>query len=74
MQWCPLFGRCPLLGVSVNRESTVVSERSERTTCIILILHLSVCLSVCDVRAGAHGKLFDATRANYTLSRKILTI
>ena len=24
MQRCPLFGRCPLLGVSVNRESTVV--------------------------------------------------
>ena len=26
---------------------------------IILILQLSVCLSVCDVRAGGHGKRFD---------------
>ena len=26
---------------------------------IILILHLSVCESVCDVRAGGHGKPFD---------------
>ena len=26
MQQCPLFGRRPLLGVSVNRESTVYSN------------------------------------------------
>ena len=29
MQRCPLFGRCPLLGVSVNRESTVYKYKKQ---------------------------------------------
>ena len=32
MDWCPLIGICPLLGVSVNGESTVARSSSNLPT------------------------------------------
>ena len=37
MQRCPLFGRCPLLGVSVNRESTVYPPHAESVVLATII-------------------------------------